>query len=255
VVIPALIGLAAVTGNDSVLVTPPARAAVVVFGDELLTSGPSGKGQVRDGLGPQLPAWLRRLGATVPPGFAPLGPIEDTLPAQASAIGAALAHADVVCTVGGTMHGPVDHLRAALSGLDGRYIVDRVAVRPGFPMVLAEVPGPDGRSRFVVGMPGNPQSAIVALVSLVAPALAGLSGAPLPPLSSIRLAAAVPGRGRYTHLALVDRDGWPVTHAASSMLRGLAGAVGFAVIDPESSGAEGAEVPLVPLPLLTGECP
>jgi molybdopterin molybdotransferase len=65
----------------------------------------------------------------------------------------------------------------------------------------------------------------------------------------------VPGRGRYTHLALVDRAGRPVSHAGSSMLRGLAGAVGFAVIAPDSTGTEGAEVPLVPLPLLTGEAP
>jgi molybdopterin molybdotransferase len=46
-----------------------------------------------------------------------------------------------------------------------------------------------------------------------------------------------------------------VSHVGSSMLRGLAGAVGFAVIPPESSGAEGDEAALVPLPLLDGERP
>jgi molybdopterin molybdotransferase len=39
------------------------------------------------------------------------------------------------------------------------------------------------------------------------------------------------------------------------MLRGLAGAVGFAVIPPGGDGATGDEVPLVPLPLLAGERP
>jgi molybdopterin molybdotransferase len=51
----------------------------------------------------------------------------------------------------------------------------------------------------------------------------------------------------------VDARGAAVGHAASSMLRGLAGAVGFAVIPPGGTGRVGDEVPLVPLPLLPGE--
>jgi molybdopterin molybdotransferase len=251
-VTPALIGFAAMSGHDTLLVTPVVRAAVVVFGDELLSSGPSGKGRVRDGLGPQLPGWLRRLGASTATGFAPLGPVEDTLPAQGSAIGAALEHADVVCTAGGTMHGPVDHLRAALAGLGGRYLVDRVAVRPGFPMVLAEVPGPDGRPRFVVGMPGNPQSAIVTMVSLVAPLLRGLAGRAERPLPTVRLAGPAPGCGGFARLMPVRVEQSVATmarHTGSAMLRGLAGADGFAVIAPGTDGAPGDTVPWVPLPL------
>jgi molybdopterin molybdotransferase len=226
--------------------------AVVVFGDELLSSGPSGKGRIRDGLGPQLPGWLRRLGATMAPGLAPLGPVEDTLPAQSAAIRTALAHADVVCTAGGTMHGPVDHLRTALSGLGGRYVVDRVAVRPGFPMVLVEVPGPDGRPRFVVGLPGNPQSAIVTMISLVAPLLRGLAGRAAPSMPTARLAGPAPGRGRFARLVPVRVDQGLASvarHTGPAMLRGLAGADGFAVIAPGTDGAPGDTVPWVPLPL------
>src|SRR5439155_1333179 len=75
---------------------------------------------------------------------------------------------------------------------------------------------------LVAGLPGNPQSAIVALVSLVAPALAGLAGRTLPELGRIRLGAPIPGRGGYTHLGLVDRAGRPVPHVGSAMLRGVA---------------------------------
>jgi hypothetical protein len=39
------------------------------------------------------------------------------------------------------------------------------------------------------------------------------------------------------------------------MLRGLALAYGFAVIPPQTSAAEGDEVPLVRLPLVEGELP
>lgn len=70
----------------------------------------------------------------------------------------------------------------------------------------------------------------------------------------------MPGRGDYTHLALVRRDPasgrvHPLPHAGSAMLRGLAGAVGFAVIEPGTEGSTGDEVPLLPLPLLPGELP
>jgi molybdopterin molybdotransferase len=220
-----------------------------VFGDELLTSGPPGAGRVRDSLGPSLPAWLRRLGATA---TEVIGPVEDTLEAHVDALKSALAGgADLICTTGGTMHGPVDHLHPALRALGAEYVVNTVAVRPGFPMLLASVPG----RALVAGLPGNPQSAIVALLSLGAPALAGLAGRPLPALGRIRLAGEIPGRGRYTHLALVDRDGRPASHVGSSMLRGLAGAVGFAVVPPDSTGGAGSDVDLVPLPLLNGERP
>jgi molybdopterin molybdotransferase len=191
------------------------------------------------------------LGAVV---AAPPPPVRDTLDAHVDALCTALAGgARLICTTGGTMSGPVDHLHPALAELGGHYVVNAAEVRPGFPMLLATVPRPDGGTALVAGLPGNPQSAVVALVSLVGPALAGLVGRPLPELPRIRLSTPVPGRGGYTHLALVDAAGAAVGHAASSMLRGLARAVGFAVIPPGGTGGVGDEVALVPLPLLPGE--
>ncbi|MGK5737747.1 molybdopterin molybdotransferase MoeA [Micromonospora sp. URMC 103] len=256
---PAVIGLAASCGHDTLPVRRAPRAALLVFGDELLTAGPPAAGRVRDALGPALPAWLRRYGCEVRPSDV-IGPVEDTLPAHVAALRAALTDADLVCTTGGTMHGPVDHLHPALAEVGADYVVNTVAVRPGFPMLLARLTGPDGRPRFVAGLPGNPQSAIVALVSLVAPLLAGLQGRSMPTLPHATLAEPVPGRGDYTHLALVRLDrvagtAHPVRHVGSAMLRGLAGADGFAVIAPGVTGEPGSRVPVVPLPLLTGERP
>ncbi|WP_406106480.1 molybdopterin molybdotransferase MoeA [Micromonospora globbae] len=254
---PAVIGLAASCGHDTLRVRRAPRAALLVFGDELLTAGPPGAGRVRDALGPALPSWLRRYGCEITPADV-VGPVADTLPAHVSALRTALARADLVCTTGGTMHGPVDHLHPALAELGAEYVVNTVAVRPGFPMLLARLTGPDGRVRFVAGLPGNPQSAIVALVSLVAPLLAGLQGRSMPALPHATLAEPVAGRGDYTHLALVRLDraagsAHPVRHVGSAMLRGLAGADGFAVIAPGTTGEPGARVPVVPLPLLPGE--
>jgi molybdopterin molybdotransferase len=256
---PAVLGMAATCGYDRIPVRPQPRAALLVFGDELLTSGSPGVGRVRDSLSPLVPAWLRRYGATVSPG-AVRGPVQDTLEAHVAAIREALTIADVICTTGGTMNGPVDHLHPALAELGAEYVINTVAVRPGFPMLLAKVPSPDGRYRFLAGLPGNPQSAVIALITLVAPLLAGLHGRELPPLRKVELTAPVPGRGGFTHLALaaLDQDGrraTPVGHVGSAMLRGLATADGFVVVRPDTEAAAGDLVPFHPLPLYPGERP
>jgi molybdopterin molybdotransferase len=227
---PGVIGLAAACGYDTLPCRPAPRAALLVFGDELLTSGPPAAGQVRDCLGPSLPSWLRRVGTDVVHVRAPVG---DTLEDHVHAIRDAVeAGAQVVCTTGGTMHGPVDHLHAALAELGAEYVVNTVAVRPGFPMLIARLPG----GQFI----------------------AGLTGRPLPALPPVTLGADVAGRGDFTHLALVRRDPvdgrvYPVPHVASSMLRGLARSIGFAVVPPGAQGVAGQSIPLVPLPLFDTE--
>jgi molybdopterin molybdotransferase len=251
-VTPAVIGLAASCGYDTLRVRPPQRAALLIFGDELRTEGPPGDGRVRDALGPAVPGWLRRFGAAVE---LSIGPVEDTLEAHLDALHQAVASgADLICTTGGTMRGPVDHLHPALKALGAEYVVNTVAVRPGFPMLLAQV-----KDTFLAGLPGNPQSAVVALVSLVAPLLAGLRGRPAPRTTGVTLGEPVPGRGDHTHLALVrigeDELAYPLRHAGSAMLRGLSQAFGFAVIRPGTNGQAGDRVPLVPLPLMDGERP
>jgi molybdopterin molybdotransferase len=70
------------------------------------------------------------------------------------------------------------------------------------------------------------------------------------------LGADIPGRGDFTHLALVrivDGLAYPVSHVGSAMLRGLARSAGFAVVRSGTAGATGDALPLVPLPLLDGE--
>jgi molybdopterin molybdotransferase len=248
---PAVLGLAAACGHDLLEVHDAVSAAVLIFGDELLTAGPPVAGRIRDALGPALPAWLRRLGAG---DVTSAGPVQDTLDAHVNAIAAARdSGARLICTTGGTMHGPVDHLHPALAELDAEYVVNTVAVRPGFPMLLARLPG----GQLVAGLPGNPQSAIVALASLVIPALAGLTGRPFPALARALLAEDIPGRDDYTHLALVrsDADGAlrPMRHAGSAMLRGLARSIGFAVIGPGTAGRAGTTAEVVRLPLMDGE--
>ena len=98
------------------------------------------------------------------------------------------------------------------------------------------------------------------MTSLVEPLLAGLRGRTPPADHGVTLAQDVPGRGGFTHLALVRVDpatgtARPVEHVGSAMLRGLAQAHGFAVILPGTTGKAGDRVPFAPLPLLPGERP
>jgi molybdopterin molybdotransferase len=243
---PGVIGLAASCGYDTLRVRPMPKAALLVFGDELLDEGLPGKGRVRDSLGPSLPAALRRMGAAIDS----YTRVEDTLAAHIDALSKAAAEGhELICTTGGTMNGPVDYLHGALAELGATYLADSVAVRPGFPMLTAQLPG----GQFVAGLPGNPQSAMVALMSLVHPLLAGLTLRAFPTPARITLGAPVAGRGDFAHLALVRREpqdglGYPVGHAGSAMLRGLASSVGFAVIPPGESGRPGDLVELVVLP-------
>jgi molybdopterin molybdotransferase len=256
---PAVIGVAATCGYEVLSVRSRPRAGLLVFGDELLTAGTPGAGRVRDSLGPQVPGWLRRSGAAVDPA-AVTGPVRDTFEAHLAAVRGALETTDLVCTTGGTMNGPVDHLHPTLAELGAEYLVNTVAVRPGFPMLLARVPGPDGRPRFLAGLPGNPQSAIIAFITLVAPLLAGLQGRPAPASPLVEAATDVPGRGDFTHLVLArldqsGRSATPVGHSGSAMLRGLSNAQGFLVIRPDTQAAAGDLVPFLQLPLIAGERP
>ena len=241
---PALIGLAAASGHDELLVVPRPRVALVLFGDELATAGVPGRGLVRDSLGPQVPAWVARLGADV----VLVQRSEDTLTAHVEAISRAAATADVVLTTGGTAAGPVDHLHAAIARCDGEVVVDSVAVRPGHPMLAATV---DRGRVWLVGLPGNPQSAIVTLASIGAPILAALAGRPtLPELAHITCSQAVRAPAHEDRLVLgsiVDGEFVPGSHLGSGMLRGLAAASGFAVLPPGGVAA-GESVRWLPLP-------
>ena len=93
---PAIIGVAAAGGHDEVTVFKKLVVDVLIFGDELLTDGPSREGKVRDSLGPQLPLWISHIGAELNE----VRHIADTLPDHFAAI--TNSKADLIITTGGT---------------------------------------------------------------------------------------------------------------------------------------------------------
>ncbi len=242
---PGIVGLAAASGYDTLEVIPPPRVAVLVMGDELLERGIPRPGRTRDALGPLLPPWLAALGARANPPIR----VADTLSALLDEIDD--AQVDLIVTTGSTAAGPVDHLHEALTQLGARWIVDGVEVRPGHPMLLAQLP--DGRP--LVGLPGNPLAAASGVVTLLAPLIASMRGLPSPTagIDAILLddITSHPHDTRLVPVSLEPGDvsvlARPHLHAGPAMLRGLAQSDGFAVITP-GSGQRGTRVEVLPNP-------
>lgn len=220
---PAMVGLIAAAGYDEIEVAKKPKVALLLLGDEIQLSGLPKDGYVRDSLGPQLPSWFEKLGCEV----VHVEYISDQLDLTIAAIDSASKNFDIIATTGGTADGPRDFLKSAITKLNGKIHVDKVAVRPGHPQVLAEVNG-----KPLIGLPGNPQSAVVALMTLGQPlinSILGRENLELPLISSDDQFDAQPG---FTRLVLgnLDKGHFRIgEYLGSAMLRSLAHADGFAV--------------------------
>lgn len=260
---PAHLALAALAGHDTLPVLGKAVVRLVFTGSEVVTAGIPRPGEVRDTFGPQLAGVVEMLGG-ICAGETKIGDsyaewltaLEDTDPeaeAGADAVpqpparpGAEPLPADVVITTGGTGRSGTDHLRRSVAELGGRLLIDGIAMRPGHPAVLAELP--DGR--FIIGLPGNPLAAMMALSTIGAPLLAALGHRPLPPVTEVPCGSMIdpdPGRTRLMPFRLVYGMASPAQHTGPGMMRGLAAADGVLVVPPHGVQL-GETVPAFALP-------
>ncbi|MFF8906128.1 molybdopterin molybdotransferase MoeA [Streptomyces olivaceoviridis] len=242
-VTPAVLGLAAAAGYDTVTVVPRPRAEVLVLGDELLTEGLPHDGLIRDALGPMLPPWLRALGADV----IAVRRIGDDAKALQKAV--TRSAADLIVTTGGTAAGPVDHVHPVLERVGAELLVDGVKVRPGHPMLLARTKD----QQHLVGLPGNPLAAVSGLLTLAEPLLRTLAAHPAPEPYTLPLREAVHGHPHDTRLIPVVLRGdhaMPLHYNGPAMLRGVAAADALAVVPP-GGARQGEEAELLDLPWAT----
>mgnify|MGYP002634611872 FL=1 len=116
-------------------------------------------------------------------------------------------------------------------------------------MKFAVVQNNEGKQIPVVGLPGNPLAAIVALSTLVQPMLNKLMGQQLQPLIPVTASTSLTGSKSGTRLApgwVTDSGFTPAEFSGSAMLRGLSTSTGFAVITTAID--EGGIVSFLPLP-------
>ncbi|MCL2013309.1 MAG: molybdopterin molybdotransferase MoeA [Cystobacterineae bacterium] len=84
---------------------------------------------------------------------------------------ALLPEVDVVVTVGGISVGRYDGVRQALTEMGCRFLIPKIAMKPGKPLCLGRL-----AQRYVLGLPGNPGAAFVGFFFFLAPLLRGLQG-------------------------------------------------------------------------------
>lgn len=243
---PAHIALAAVAGFDQLEVRGKPLVKMVVTGSEVVTARIPAPGQVRDAFGPQLSTVIQMLGGV--PG--PLVRIGDSYEEWLMALGASEAPMgqwpEVVVTTGGTGRSGADHFRNAVAALGGRLLIDGIAMRPGHPTALGKLPN----GRFVVGLPGNPLAALMALFTVGGPLLAGLGHQPLAGISRVPCGTMIdahPATTRLMPFRWVNGLATPAHYTGPGMMRGLATADGVMVV-PSRGVQLGEPVPAFALP-------
>jgi molybdopterin molybdotransferase len=237
---PSQLALVAAAGVGEVRVHRKVRVVVVVSGDELTPPGaPLTPGRIHDSNSVMLGALFRSAGAEV----VTLPALPDQFEATVSGLEAAVAQGDLVITAGGASVGDRDFLRPAWERLGGRLEFFRVALKPGKPLffgTLREVP--------LIGLPGNPVSALVTAVLVALPALRRMQGdasVALPVVSgTLSGPLSNPGDRRHFMRVILDASGGVRSAGvqASHIMGPLAQANGLVDVPPATEWPAGTVV-------------
>lgn len=202
-------GALASLGAAGVLVFGCPKVGVLSSGDELVPpAAPAPPGSVRDSNRYAIAASLEAMGAR-PHHY----PIVGDEPGECErALAGALNECDAVAITGGSSVGERDRLAQAVAALGAPgVVVHGLRIKPGKPALFGAL----GR-KPVIGLPGNPASALLVLEAVAAPIVAALVGAPAP-RASIEARLASPLRGRagwtwYVPVALQHEGGARTAH-------------------------------------------
>ena len=161
------LGLAAAANRALLRVRKKPRVAILATGDELVVPGGRPRAdQIVSSNGHGLAGLARCFGADV----LDLGIVRDDLGATVRSIKRA-AGADILLTSGGASVGEHDFVLAALKQAGVAVDFWKIAMRPGKPFMYGR-----RKRQHVLGLPGNPVSALVCARLFLKPLLDGLLG-------------------------------------------------------------------------------
>ena len=241
---PADIALLASMNIPQVAVTRRPRVAILATGDELVAPGETpGPDQIIASNSFGLAAQLEEVGAH--PQLLPIA--RDTETALTTALELA-AGSDLIITIGGASVGDHDLVARVTAAMGMEQSFYKVAMRPGKPLMA-------GRLRGVpmIGLPGNPVSALVCGTVFVAPVVRAMLGLERKPVSRLRAPLAVPlnknGPREHYMRGKLGPDGLQAFERQdSSLLTVLAGANALLVRPPhDPSQPVGAVMDYIPL--------
>jgi molybdopterin molybdotransferase len=227
---PAAIGVLASLGLAEVAVRARPRVAILSNGEELTAPGtPLAEGHIYDANMPALVAAVTEMGGE--PVARPR--VGDDAGAVEAALRDAAQAGELVLTSGGVSAGDHDHVRDAIERL-GRLDFWRIAMQPGKPLAVGRI-----GETAVIGLPGNPVSALVVAELLVRPLIRAVLGLPGDGRRHVNATLSDdlgkdPERAAYLRVVVRETDaGWlasPAGGQLSSQLRALAAATGLLVV-------------------------
>jgi molybdopterin molybdotransferase len=229
------LGMLAAAGVTEVSVHARPRVTVFSTGDEVVPPETAGlrPGQVRDATATALAALIAQAGGDPGPG----GIIPDDRAALEAALRGALPGSDIIVISAGSSVGARDETAAAVARLGPPGIwCHGLAIRPGKPTLLAECAGVP-----VVGLPGNPRSALVVFRLIGMPLVRRVGGWTSPPAEPVlraRLARDVASAAGRLDVVQVRLDGGVAVplFGPSALLSILTAADGYVMVPEEATG-------------------
>lgn len=235
---PATVAVLASLGIGEVSVRLPPRVAILSTGDELRAPGDAlDAGQIHDANSSALAAAVEEAGGEP----LPLPQTRDDPDSIEAAVRTAADVADLLVASGGVSVGRHDHVRGVIERL-GSLDFWRIAVQPGKPLAFGSV-----RGMPVIGLPGNPVSALVTFELFVRPLIRrmlGLAGSGRVTLAAVALDRMPKDVERRAYLRVRVSRGAKGLEArsaggqSSSQLRPLAAANALLVVPEGEPAAE-----------------